>query len=56
MGASSVKLSPKRKVSGAVAQALVPILTHARRLHTWLDGMAFRQSGRTIVYTGELGG
>jgi hypothetical protein len=43
------------EVPGAVARALVPILTHARRSHSWLEGMAFRQAGRTIVYTGDLG-
>ena len=42
-----------REIPAAVADQLVPLLTHTRRLHSWLRGMAFRRAGKSIVLTGD---
>jgi len=42
-----------REIPAAVAGQLVPLLTHTRRLHSWLKGMVFRRAGRNVILTGD---
>ncbi len=48
--AGSLKSVPER-----LARQMVPLLSGARRLHSWLSGMVFQQAGRTVLYTGDMG-
>jgi hypothetical protein len=44
------------EIPDILIKTLVPMLTNARKFHSWLNGMVFKKDGRTIIYAGELGG
>lgn len=48
-------VSRQADIPAALVNELVPILTHARKQHSWLPGMVFEQAGRTFLYTGDTG-
>jgi len=49
------EVSRQVDIPAALANELVPILTHARKQHSWLPGMVFEQAGRIFLYTGDTG-
>jgi len=43
------------ELARAIKLHVVPFFVQARRRHVWLEGFAFRRSGRAVVLVGDLG-